>query len=69
MFFDRALGAAVICAGLYLVIWGKGNDYKDASTNPTQTKLELIGNEKDSVGHEIINMRKEGEQRIVVETV
>ncbi|XP_013630842.1 PREDICTED: WAT1-related protein At2g37460-like isoform X3 [Brassica oleracea var. oleracea] len=69
MYLGRALGAAVICAGLYLVIWGKGNDYKDASTNPTQTKLELIGNEKDSVGHEIINIRKEEEQRTVVETV
>ncbi|XP_018461701.1 WAT1-related protein At2g37460 isoform X1 [Raphanus sativus] len=69
MYLGRALGAAVICAGLYLVIWGKGRDYKYVSTNPSQTKLELNGNGKKNVGHEIITISKEGEQRTVVETV
>ncbi|CAH2058906.1 unnamed protein product [Thlaspi arvense] len=58
MYLGRALGAAVICAGLYLVIWGKGKDYKYASSEPAQTKLELSGNEKDSVDHEIIIINK-----------
>lgn len=51
------------------MIWGKGRDYKYVSTNPSQTKLELNGNGKKNVGHEIITISKEGEQRTVVETV
>uniref|UniRef100_A0A1J3JJL4 WAT1-related protein n=1 Tax=Noccaea caerulescens TaxID=107243 RepID=A0A1J3JJL4_NOCCA len=75
MYLGRVLGAGVICAGLYLVIWGKGKDYLYPSTPQTddesaQLKLELSRNEKDGVGHEVITISKEGEQRrTVVETV
>ncbi|EFH57767.1 predicted protein [Arabidopsis lyrata subsp. lyrata] len=73
MYLGRVLGAVVICAGLYLVIWGKGKDYKYNSTlqlndESAQPKLELIG--KDNVDHEVITISKQGEQRrTVVETV
>ncbi|ESQ52386.1 hypothetical protein EUTSA_v10016799mg [Eutrema salsugineum] len=75
MYLGRVLGAVVICAGLYLVIWGKGKDYEYPSTLQTddvltQPKLELIRNGKDNVDHEVINVIKQGEQRkTVVETV
>jgi hypothetical protein len=29
--FYRILGAIIIVAGLYLVVWGKGKDYKTSS--------------------------------------
>ncbi|CAD5320645.1 unnamed protein product [Arabidopsis thaliana] len=32
MYLGRALGATVICVGLYLVIWGKAKDYEYPST-------------------------------------
>lgn len=71
MFFGRVLGAVVICAGLYLVIWGKGKDYKYASTpltndESTQPKLELSGIGKDNIDHEVITISKEGEQRTTI---
>ncbi|VVB02512.1 unnamed protein product [Arabis nemorensis] len=55
MYLGRALGAEVICVGLYLVIWGKRKDYIYASTplGPTQPKLELSRNEKDSVDQQV----------------
>ncbi|CAN8284918.1 unnamed protein product [Cochlearia groenlandica] len=64
MYLGRALGAAVICGGLYLVIWGKGKDYKyDESI--AQSNLELRG-----IDHEVGIINKQGEQRkTVVETV
>ncbi|AEC09403.1 WAT1-related protein [Arabidopsis thaliana] len=75
MYLGRVLGAVVICAGLYLVIWGKGKDYKYNSTlqlddESAQPKLELSGNGKDNVDHEVITISKQGEQRrTAVETV
>lgn len=67
-FFGRVLGAAVICAGLYLVIWGKGKDYEFSSMpqlndESTQPKLELSRNGEDSVNHEVITINNQGEQR------
>ncbi|CAN6832054.1 unnamed protein product [Brassica oleracea] len=76
MYLGRVLGAVVICAGLYLVIWGKGKDIEYPSTpqvgddESTQPKLELSRNVKDSVGHEAITINNQGEQRrTFVETV
>lgn len=65
----------VICAGLYLVIWGKGKDYEFSSTpqttdESTQPKLELSRNRKDNINHEVITINNQGEQRrTLVETV
>ncbi|XP_023640789.1 WAT1-related protein At2g37450 isoform X3 [Capsella rubella] len=75
MYLGRALGAAVICAGLYLVIWGKAKDYKHLSTpqiDDELTKANTInsGNKKDSINLEVITINKQEEQRrTVVETV
>ncbi|KAG7569518.1 EamA domain [Arabidopsis thaliana x Arabidopsis arenosa] len=68
MYLGRALGAAVICVGLYLVIWGKGKDYEYPSMpqiddNLTQSNNILIGNGKDSVDHEVITISKQNKQR------
>ncbi|XP_010505334.1 PREDICTED: WAT1-related protein At2g37460 [Camelina sativa] len=71
MYLGRVLGAVVICGGLYLVIWGKGKDYKyqvtlltnDASTQP---KLELSGIGKDNIDHEVITISKQGEKRTTI---
>lgn len=41
----RVLGAVIIVAGLYLVVWGKSKDYKPQtpSTNgPTALDLQII---------------------------
>ncbi|CAH8387265.1 unnamed protein product [Eruca vesicaria subsp. sativa] len=74
MYLGRVLGAGVICAGLYLVIWGKGKDYQFSSTpqtcdESTQPKLELSRKGKDNVNHEVITINNQGEQRTFVETV
>ncbi|XP_013634418.1 PREDICTED: WAT1-related protein At2g37460-like isoform X1 [Brassica oleracea var. oleracea] len=66
MYLGRVLGAVVICAGLYLVIWGKGNDYEFSSMpqpndESTQPKLELSRNGKGSVNHEVITINNQGE--------
>ncbi|KAL1209967.1 WAT1-related protein [Cardamine amara subsp. amara] len=75
MYLGRVFGAVVICAGLYLVIWGKGKDYKYSSTpqiddKSSEPKIELGEIGKDIVDHELITINKEGEQRrTIVETV
>ncbi|KAG2309245.1 hypothetical protein Bca4012_081831 [Brassica carinata] len=75
MYLGRVLGAVVICAGLYLVIWGKGKDYEFSSTpqtneESTRPKLELSRNGKDNINHEVITINNQGEQRkTLVETV
>ncbi|KAF3581306.1 hypothetical protein DY000_02035504 [Brassica cretica] len=66
MYLGRVLGAVVICAGLYLVIWGKGKDYEFSSMpqpndESTQPKLELSRNGKGSVNHEVITINNQGE--------
>lgn len=74
-FFGRVFGAVVICAGLYLVIWGKGKDYKHSSTPKiddisSELKIEQGEIGKDIVDHELITISKQGEQRrTIVETV
>ncbi|CAN6814402.1 unnamed protein product [Brassica oleracea] len=54
MYLGRVLGAVVICAGLYLVIWGKSKDYKYPSTpqidgESAQPSVQLCRNGKDGV--------------------
>ncbi|KAG2332596.1 hypothetical protein Bca4012_017841 [Brassica carinata] len=54
MYLGRVLGAVVICAGLYLVIWGKSKDYKYPSTpqidgESAQPNVELSRNGKDII--------------------
>ncbi|KDP35589.1 hypothetical protein JCGZ_09027 [Jatropha curcas] len=41
MFLGRVIGAIIIVGGLYLVVWGKGKDYKDESSSPIPTKQEM----------------------------
>ncbi|XP_010529854.1 PREDICTED: WAT1-related protein At2g37460-like [Tarenaya hassleriana] len=74
MYLGRVLGAVVICAGLYFVIWGKGKDYEYPNEESAQPKLEMNGN---SLDHEVIaineqerNVNTEQERRkTVTETV
>nr|KYP70794.1 Auxin-induced protein 5NG4 [Cajanus cajan] len=39
MYLGRAIGAIVIILGLYLVIWGKSNDYESSSTDTKEPVL------------------------------
>ncbi|CAN8284915.1 unnamed protein product [Cochlearia groenlandica] len=59
MYLGRALGAAVICGGLYLVIWGKSKDYEYPTAPQTEPKLELSNNK----------MNKEEQKITIVEVV
>ncbi|XP_023640788.1 WAT1-related protein At2g37450 isoform X2 [Capsella rubella] len=70
MYLGRALGAAVICAGLYLVIWGKAKDYKHLSTpqiDDELTKANTInsGNKKDSISLEVITINKQEDLEVI----
>ncbi|CAN0881498.1 WAT1-related protein At2g37460 [Linum grandiflorum] len=42
MFLGRVLGAVIIVAGLYLVVWGKSKDYYHSSTSTSSTKDQLV---------------------------
>jgi hypothetical protein len=62
----RVLGAVIIVAGLYLVVWGKSKDYKSQtpSTNG-QTALDLqiihAGNTgKENFDHEVVTIDVSG---------
>ncbi|KAF8006329.1 hypothetical protein BT93_K0583 [Corymbia citriodora subsp. variegata] len=71
LFLGRVVGAIVIVAGLYLVVWGKSKDYKSSSPSPTDERealpMKLVdpgGNGKDSSSHEMImiSTRKDEEE-------
>ncbi|XP_059646998.1 WAT1-related protein At2g37460-like [Cornus florida] len=62
LYMGRVIGAIVIVAGLYLVVWGKSKDYKSSSpsideqaTQDKQTMDAGTNGEKDSY-HEIITV-------------
>jgi len=66
MYLGRVLGAVIIVAGLYLVVWGKSKDYKSQtpSTNG-QTALDLqiihAGNTgKENFDHEVVTIDVSG---------
>ncbi|GLT89625.1 hypothetical protein SLE2022_076020 [Rubroshorea leprosula] len=56
MFLGRVIGAITIIVGLYLVLWGKGKDYKTSSPSmevqiePSKQKME------ESFDHGVINI-------------
>jgi hypothetical protein len=62
----RILGAIIIVAGLYLVVWGKSKDYKsptpsnDEQTAPAKqiTHAGSTGNEK--FNHEVVTIDMSG---------
>lgn len=62
LYLGRLIGAVVIVAGLYLVVWGKGKDYK-SSPAPTDEPKALLtkfvdpgGNGKENYSHEMITV-------------
>ncbi|KAL3717201.1 hypothetical protein ACJRO7_008736 [Eucalyptus globulus] len=62
LFLGRLVGAVVIVAGLYLVVWGKGKDYKSSPTPTDEHKalptkfVDPGGNGKENYSHEIITI-------------
>ncbi|XP_047330530.1 WAT1-related protein At2g37460-like [Impatiens glandulifera] len=71
MYMGRVLGAVVIVAGLYLVVWGKSKDYK-SSSELDEKQINDAGNKMDEVQtHEISievfkKQNSEGEKQIPV---
>lgn len=47
IYFYRVIGAIVIVAGLYLVVWGKSKDYKSSSKSIIDEKIEEAEQMKD----------------------
>ncbi|POO02421.1 Plant-drug/metabolite exporter [Trema orientale] len=60
IFLGRVIGATIIIAGLYLVVWGKSNDYK--STSPIIEDQKQISDQssistgKDNSNHQVITI-------------
>lgn len=60
MFLGRIIGAIVIVAGLYLVVWGKSKDYKTTSplpekqTPPSQQMVDQPNNAKNICDHKFV---------------
>ncbi|KAI6675024.1 hypothetical protein NL676_002930 [Syzygium grande] len=62
LFLGRIIGAIVIAAGLYLVVWGKSKDYESCSspldeqkTLPTKL-VDPRGNGEENISHEMIQI-------------
>lgn len=55
MYLGRVIGAVVIVLGLYLVVWGKSNDY-DPSTpiSPTRLITDESSIRKDNSNNEVV---------------
>ncbi|CAI0426792.1 unnamed protein product [Linum tenue] len=51
MFLGRVVGAAIIVAGLYLVVWGKSKDYDDQITPSKPDELQVIPTTQTPCGH------------------
>uniref|UniRef100_A0A5B7CBX3 WAT1-related protein n=1 Tax=Davidia involucrata TaxID=16924 RepID=A0A5B7CBX3_DAVIN len=62
MYLGRVIGAIVIVAGLYLVVWGKSKDYKSPSpsvnkeTAPTEQTMDAGNNKDENNYHEVITI-------------
>ncbi|XWS55709.1 hypothetical protein CRYUN_Cryun09bG0023800 [Craigia yunnanensis] len=60
MYLGRVIGAIIIIAGLYLVLWGKSKDYKSPPPLIEQqlepAKIDMANNEKDSFDHQAITI-------------
>ncbi|XP_030542564.1 WAT1-related protein At2g37460-like [Rhodamnia argentea] len=62
LFLGRVIGAVVIVAGLYLVVWGKSKDYASSSSLLDKQKAlptnldDPGGNGKENSSHEIIKI-------------
>ncbi|KAI5395387.1 WAT1-related protein At2g37460 [Lathyrus oleraceus] len=58
MFLGRAIGAFIICLGLYLVVWGKSKDYDNSSEaiieEPVESPKQTAG---ENCTHEVIIIR------------
>lgn len=67
MTLGRVLGAVVIVAGLYLVIWGKSKDYKSESLITDKQITDSVNNGDLIPCHEIITMNASKEGAITAE--
>ncbi|KAK9291139.1 hypothetical protein L1049_009327 [Liquidambar formosana] len=62
MYIGRVIGAIVIVAGLYLVVWGKSKDYKSASPSideeiePAKHLMDAGNDGKKKSNHEAANV-------------
>lgn len=60
MFLGRVIGAVIIVAGLYLVVWGKSKDYNSTSptvndqTLPTKQTAESRNHEKENCDEQVV---------------
>ncbi|XP_022742004.1 WAT1-related protein At2g37460-like [Durio zibethinus] len=60
MYLGRVIGAIIIIAGLYLVLWGKSKDYKSPPPLMEQqietAKIDMANIEKESFDHQAITI-------------
>ncbi|XWS67015.1 hypothetical protein CRYUN_Cryun05aG0249900 [Craigia yunnanensis] len=60
MYLGRVIGAIIIMAGLYLVLWAKSKDYKSPPPLIEQqiepAKIDMANNEKDNFDHQAITI-------------
>ncbi|KAJ0027648.1 hypothetical protein Pint_35485 [Pistacia integerrima] len=62
MYLGRVIGAIIVVAGLYLVVWGKSKDYASPSTSidekisPAAEKVDADSNTDENFDHEAIKI-------------
>lgn len=58
----RVLGAIIIVAGLYLVVWGKSKDYKSPTPSTNEQKaldlqiIHAVNTGKENFNHEVVTI-------------
>lgn len=58
----RVLGAIIIVAGLYLVVWGKSKDYKSPTPSTNEQKaldlqiIHAVKTGKENFNHEVVTI-------------
>lgn len=62
MIFCRVIGAIVVVAGLYLVVWGKSKDHKlsspkiDEQISPAEQTKDAGSNATENFGHDVMKI-------------
>ncbi|KAJ4704745.1 WAT1-related protein [Melia azedarach] len=62
MFLGRVIGAIVVVAGLYLVVWGKSKDHKlsspkiDEQISPAEQTKDAGSNATENFGHDVMKI-------------
>ncbi|KAL6987547.1 hypothetical protein U1Q18_013292 [Sarracenia purpurea var. burkii] len=73
MNLGRVMGATVIVAGLYLVVWGKSKDYEslspliDKQTQPAKQMVDQSNNKDEIACHEVITINASTEGTMTME--